>query len=452
SLTFREGRVRLARYWDVPVEASERDARPRDEMEESETFTQQLLESVRLRLMGEVPVGVFLSGGIDSTAIAWAMKQADPSALKSFSVGFDGDSEGELHYARMAAQAIGTQHREVILRADEFRDSLEKLAWHLDEPNADGACIPLMHLSRRAREEVVVVLSGEGADEILGGYQIYSKMLLMERARAVGGRVFEKALGLAQRGVRHQKVQKYLDLAQRPLEQRYFGVGRAFGDGLLREVFGESAQLRLAQHFAPYWERTRGKDPLHRLLYNDTKVWLPDDLLIKADKMTMAWAIELRVPFLDHELLESAWALPPSLKRRGNLGKVLLRLSMAGKIPHDILHRPKKGFPLPLTRWLRTNLHAPCRERLLAQGSCVRGAVGARLLERLLDAHRAGRADHTEELYALWVLEEWHRAFLARSATETLRNRVRTDVIPRPSSLNEARLEPVTITGPQAQA
>src|SRR5690606_34327784 len=137
------------------------------------------------------------------------------------------------------------------------------------------------------------------------------------------------------------------------------------------------------------------------------------------------------------ELMESAWALPPSLKRRGRVGKYLLRLAMAGRIPPEILQRPKKGFPLPLTRWLRTSLHAPMRERLLASDACVRAMVGARPLQRLIEAHRDGRADHTEELWALWVFEEWHRAFLSRSSVETLRNRVRSDVIPRPSSFGE---------------
>lgn len=435
QLVFEEGRVRLAQYWEIPVEASVLEERPRDPIEESEALTQGLLESVRLRLMAEVPVGVFLSGGIDSTAVAWAMREADPSALKSFSVGYEGDSEGELAWARLAAQALGTEHHEVRVDSALFRDSMEKLAWHLDEPLSDGACIPLMHLARRAREEVVVVLSGEGADEVLGGYPIYARMLLIERARALGGSAFDGALGLALRGARHPKLRRYLELARRPLERRYFGVGRAFDDALIARHFGPRALADLGERFEPLWRRTREAHPLHRMLYNDTKVWLPDDLLIKADKMTMAWAIELRVPFLDHELLESAWALPPQLKLRGRVGKHLLRLSMAGKLPEGILTRKKKGFPVPLTRWLRADLYEPCRERLLASNSIARQVLGPTALDQLLEEHHSGRVDRHQELWALWVLEEWRAAFLEGGREAWLeRARGRRSEIGRPAS------------------
>ncbi len=175
------------------------------------------------------------------------------------------------------------------------------------------------------------------------------------------------------------------------------------------------------------------------MLYNDTKVWLPDDLLLKADKTTMAWAVELRVPFLDHELLESAWSLPPQLKLKGTVGKHLLRMSMAGKIPEGILRRKKKGFPVPLTRWLRAELYEPCRERLLASGSVSRGILGAAAIEGLLEEHRSGRVDRREELYALWLLEEWHEAFLTGGRRELLeRARERRGDIGRPAWLQAA--------------
>lgn len=438
-LVFENGAACIAPFWDVPVEASYLDARPRDAVEESEALTQLVLESVRLRLMADVPVGLFLSGGIDSTAVGWAMKRADPSALKSFSVGYEGDSEGELAWARKAAAAVGTEHREVTVDCALFRDSLAKLAWHLDEPLSDGACVPLMHLAKRARDEVVVVLSGEGADEVLAGYPIYARMLLMERARAVGGGALDRALAVAARGARHPKLRRYLDLAGRPLDKRYLGVGRAFDDALIARHFGPRALAGLIERFEPLWRRTEGAHPLHRMLYNDTKVWLPDDLLIKADKMTMAWAIELRVPFLDHELLESAWSLPPELKLRGAVGKHLLRMSMAGKIPEGILRRKKKGFPVPLTRWLRAELYEPCRERLLGSRSVCRGILGAAAIEGLLEEHRSGRVDRREELYALWLFEEWHEAFLTGGRRELLeRGRALRSDIARPASLQAA--------------
>jgi len=344
------------------------------------------------------------------------MKQADPSVLKSFSIGFEGDSQEEVSFARMAAQAIGTEHREVTMSSGQFRDSLGELAWHLDEPVSDGACIPLMHLAKRAWEEVVIVLSGEGADELLAGYGIYGKMMAIERAQALGGRPFKAIAGLAMDRVSEPKLRKYLAMARQPIEERYFGVGRAFGDELLSRAFGPSALKNLVSRFAPSWRATQGEPTLHRLLYNDTKIWLPDDLLIKADKMTMAWAVELRVPFLDHVLLESAWRLPPRFKLHHGVGKRLLRTSMRDKIPSSILRRPKRGFPLPLGQWLRGPLHDACREELLAAGSAVRGIVGHALLKQLLEEHRRGSVDRTEEIYALWLYEAWHRAYISPKA------------------------------------
>jgi asparagine synthase (glutamine-hydrolysing) len=428
-LSFKDGEVQIERYWEVPVEAPPGGGgRSIDEMEEAHALTQLLLESVRLRLMADVPVGVFLSGGIDSTAVAWAMKQADPSALKSFAVGFEGDSEGELRYARLAAEAIGTEHREVIVDSEGFLASLEDLAWHLDEPLSDGACIPLMHLAKRAREEVVVVLSGEGADEVLAGYPIYPAMLFLEKARALGGTILSETLALSSRGPWRPKLRRWLDRAAKPLEKRYLGVGRAFDDNLIAAHLGTGALDGLLQRLEPFWQRTRGLDPLHRMLYLDTAVWLPDDLLIKADKTTMAWSIELRVPFLDHELVESAWELPAGLKLKGRRGKHLLRIAMADKLPAEILTRPKRGFPVPLTRWLRGPLHGPCREQLLAAGSISRSLLGARSLQRLLEEHASGAVDRREELYALWILELWHRAFLGAGARERLAGAANTEL------------------------
>jgi asparagine synthase (glutamine-hydrolysing) len=423
AICFSEGRLRTWRFWDLPVEAAAASWGPGGLQAEREQFLDLLLESVRLRLMGDVPVGLFLSGGIDSTAVAWAMKQANPAALKSFSVGFEDDAEGELAYARMAAEAIGTEHREVRVSSGAFRDSMEDLAWHLDEPVSDGACIPLMHLAKRAWEEVVIVLSGEGADEALAGYDIYSKMLAIERARAMGGAAFEAIAGLALRWVKAPKIRRYLSMARKPLDERYLGIGRAFDDQLLSQAFGGAALEPLRARFAPRWEASRGTRPLNRMLYVDTKVWLPDDLLIKADKMTMAWAVELRVPFLDHLLLEHAWKLPVELKRKWGVGKRLLRWTLRGKIPEPILRRKKKGFPVPIGRWLRTSLYEACREELLASSAVMKPVLGSRLIVRLLEEHRSGRVNRTEELYALWVYEAWHRAFFSEVGVPRLEHR-----------------------------
>ena len=440
-LLFEDGHTRLERFWRLPVDAPRHHPRKGDLIEESTAIESELIESVRLRLMADVPLGVFLSGGLDSTAVTWAMRHLGHRPLKSFSIGFDGartgESEGELPHAREAARALGCEHREERLSAQTFFDSLDRACWHLDEPLSDGACIPLLRLADRARQEVTVVLSGEGADEAFGGYPIYGRMLAMEALRRRGGKRLDRALDLlaglggeqlldtrlfpASRA--RAKLRRYLAWTRQPLPDRYFGVGRAFDDQAIADIFGETALTALRARFAPLWQATSDLDPLRRMLFVDTAVWLPDDLLIKADKMTMAASIELRVPFLDHELLENAWEIPSALKLRGSEGKRVLRTAMAGKIPDSILNRAKAGFPLPIARWLREDLHEACRGALLSTRSLTRDFVGAAVVEKWLDEHRCGRVDRREELWALWVLETWRglfiegdrQAFLARS-------------------------------------
>ena len=420
-LVFRGGELRLRPFWDVPVGGPR--ATSADEIEASETLRRLIQSVTQQHLMGEVPVGVLLSGGIDSATTAWAMQQAEGSQPASFSLGYADAGQDELPYARLAAEAIGTCHQDVIIDSRAFRDSMEDLVWHLDEPNSDGACIPLMHLARGARRKVVVVLSGEGADELLGGYQIYGKMLAINRLRALGGPLLNPTLALMSRVVLQPKLRKYLELARKPLDARYFGVSRAFADELLERVLGPHAMQALTEEFAPLWARAQGAPALDQMLYIDTKVCLPDDLLIKADRMTMAASVELRVPFLDHELLEYVWTLPAQMKRRGRLGKRLLRIAMAGKLPEPILTRPKRGFPVPLGQWLRTSLYGPCREVLLARTSSVRAQLGERIIAQLLNEHRAGGVDRTEELYALWLWETWHQVFFRDSREHLLEPR-----------------------------
>jgi asparagine synthase (glutamine-hydrolysing) len=216
--------------------------------------------------------------------------------------------------------------------------------------------------------------------------------------------------------VRGAKLRKYLGWVARPFEERYLGVSRAFSDeallaGMLGGLSGPSGAERLQAVHA----RTQGQSPLARMLYSDTKAWLPDDLLIKADKMSMAASIELRTPFLDHELLELCWSLPDDFKLRGRVGKYLLRQVMDSRLPREILHRPKRGFPVPTGAWLRNQLHGQVREQLLdSRGVCL-SLFPASTVERLLDQHRAGE-DRTEEIFALWCLENWHQCFFRQES------------------------------------
>jgi asparagine synthase (glutamine-hydrolysing) len=387
-LTWKSGLISLETYWDVletpPLEV------PPTEAEAAFELRARIDDATRMRLMSEVPLGAFLSGGLDSTMIAASMQKQMNRPLKTFSVGYADSPESELGFARRAAEALGTQHREVLVTMADARDGLQRIVWHLDEPVADPACVPLYFLARRAKEEVTVVLSGEGADEVLGGYHLYQRLLRLQK--------FPFAARLL-RLLPHSRAQHLADLVQ----GSYRGVTRAFDERGLYRLWPDAPHVSM---LGPHWEPTRGLSPLRRMLYLDTRVWLPDDLLVKADKMTMAHAVELRVPFLDHELVEHAWSLPDRFKVNG-VGKYLLRKAARGRVPQFVLDRAKKGFATPTAAWLRTGLRELLHDALLGARAFTRDRFDVRHVRSLVDRHQRG-ADLTNELWPLLVLELWH--------------------------------------------
>ena len=416
-LRWHRGLVSLRQYWDL-ADVELRDDAPPTEIDAAFELRERLDQATGMRLMSEVPVGAFLSGGVDSTVITEAMLRAKSSRgpLKTFSVGYEGDgtaSEDELAFARRAAVALGTEHRETRVSMRDAADALPKIVWHLDEPVADAACVPLYFLSRLAKQEVTVVLSGEGADEILGGYSIYQRMLQAERVRATGGLTVELAAQLAA-FVPSARVQRVARLLEEPLERSYRGVSRAFDDAVKSRLLNERPDNAADRLLAPHWGQSRGWSPLRRMLYLDQRVWLPDDLLVKADKMTMAHGIELRVPFLDHKLVEYAWSLPDSMKVRGAAGKHLLRQAVRGRIPQFVLDRQKKGFGTPTAAWLRTGMFDLMRSSLTATRSFARDRFDIRQVWSLIERHHTGRADLSAELWPLLVLELWHQQLAAQ--------------------------------------
>jgi asparagine synthase (glutamine-hydrolysing) len=296
----------------------------------------------------------------------------------------------------------------VHVSAAQAAEALPRIVWDLDEPIADPACVPLWFLSRRTRQLVTVVLSGEGGDEIFAGYSSYQWMARMERLRALG---MGSVAALVAGHLPSERWRRAARMVSLPLEERYRGVSRALDDTGRRLLLGgasdRDAARALQSILEPVWERTRGMTPLRRMLYLDTRVWLPDDLLMKADKMTMATAIELRVPLLDHHLVEHAWSLPDRYKVRRGEGKRLLRRAARGRVPAEILARPKQGFATPTGAWLRAAL-APLVEEVLLDGrSLGRERFDRTCLETFMREHRAGR-DRSPELWALLVLELWH--------------------------------------------
>ncbi|HSW65011.1 MAG TPA: asparagine synthase (glutamine-hydrolyzing) [Dissulfurispiraceae bacterium] len=401
--------VRTKRYWDIDKISTR--AISLDEAQEG--FVSLLKESVRLRLMSEVPLGVFLSGGVDSSAIVAMMSEIVPGPIKTFSVGYADDAaENEFEYARMVATRYQTDHHEFRLTADDFFGFLPKLLWHLDEPIADASTIPLFYISQLAKEHVTVVLSGEGADELLGGYYIYKKMLLIDTLRALPGASLLAGLAAgAASVVGNRKAERYASLMREPLEDRYAGVAGALSDAERTALFGGRKPASRAAVTRPYYERVKQREPLNRMLYLDTKVWLPDDLLMKADKMTMATSVELRVPFLDHKLVEYAASLPVSYKIHGNETKYLLKRAMESRLPREVLYRPKKGFPVPINRWFREKAGG-LRDVLLDSGSACRQFFAPGVLEGLIQQHEKQRNDMSDVLWPFLVFEYWHNVYI----------------------------------------
>jgi asparagine synthase (glutamine-hydrolysing) len=412
SLVVKDGVITTRQYWDFNAIETRRITYAAAE----EEFTELLKESVRMRLMSEVPLGVFLSGGVDSSAVVALMSEIVTEPVKTFSVGYSGDAaENEFEYARMVADRYHTEHHEFRLTADDFLGFLPKLVWHLDEPIADASTIPLFFISRLAKEHVTVVLSGEGADELLGGYYIYKKMLQLETLRSIpGAGLAAGAAAAAAHLLGKRKVERYANLMKLPLEQRYTGVSRVFSRDERTRLFSARSGIEpctSADVIARYYERVAGKHSLDRMLYLDTKVWLPDDLLMKADKMTMATSVELRVPFLDHLLVEYAASLPASFKIRGNETKYLLKHALESRLPREVLYRAKKGFPVPVSRWFREKA-AGVREVLLDPGSACRDYCNVAVLEQLIRDHESSATDMSDQLWPFLVFEFWYKEYL----------------------------------------
>jgi asparagine synthase (glutamine-hydrolysing) len=405
TIRVSEAGFQVKRYWDAPLEEN-------TQISESAAIEQAgalLEEAVRMHLVSDVPLGAFLSGGLDSSCVVGLMAKLGVRDIKTFSIGYD-SPESELPYARMVADHFHTDHHELRLSAVEFRDILPKIVWYMDEPVGDTACIPLYYLTQFAREKVTVALSGEGSDEIFAGYPIYNRMLAYESLNRIplarlGGRICSGLAG-------DSKVRKYAEMLGRPLEWRYGGVGGLFSAG-------QAERMRLSKDrpldgVAAAYQRCLGMPPLGRMSYIDLKTWLADDLLVKADRMSMANALELRVPFLDHRLVEFAIRLPRQLRLKGGVTKYLLKKWAERLLPREIVYRPKKGFPVPTKKWFRGDLAGYARETLLASDSPPRQFFQAAEIEHLLEVHRL--EDRSEQIYSLLVFNHWHRQFVAAPA------------------------------------
>jgi asparagine synthase (glutamine-hydrolysing) len=412
-LTFADGRVTVRQYWDFPFEPEE----GRTEDDWVEELRVLLDEAVRVRLVADVPLGAFLSGGVDSSAVVGLMARAGDRPVKTFSIGFREDSYDELKYARVAAERFGTEHHEFTVTPDVCA-VVDELVWHFDEPFADSSALPTYMVSKMARDYVKVVLSGDGGDELFAGYTRYA----VDQRRSGFARlprVVREGLmqPLGRRLPHGARGRNFIhNVALDPVD-RYVEEVSVFTRLNKPSLYTEEFRRRLgasdpAALFLEHAARARTGEPLDALLYLDAKTYLPGDILTKVDRMTMAVGLEARAPLLDHKLIEFVGRVPARFKMRGLETKHLFKRAVEGLVPDEILRRPKQGFGVPIQHWINSELRGRTRETLLDARATGRGYTDTSYVRLLLDEHERGRRDHATELWALFVLELWHRNFV----------------------------------------
>jgi asparagine synthase (glutamine-hydrolysing) len=426
TLTWQDGRIKIRQYWDVRF-ADALDAPAAGSTAERalvDEYRERFTEAVRLRLMSDVPLGMFLSGGIDSAAITATMATLVKEPIRTFSVAFAEREANELEYARLVATAYRTEHREVIVTPAQFFAELPRLVWHEDEPIAHPSSVALYFVSQLAARYVKVVLTGEGSDETLAGYTRYPVTEYNARLGALYRRYvpavarggLSRLLGSlpATSRLRQRAARTFL-MRGADLDELYFDNFAVFGRAAQQQLLAPElrARLRSVDPYSAYHAalaRVTGKPLVSQLLYADIKTYL-HELLMKQDQMSMAASIESRVPFLDHPLTEWVAALPQAMKLRGTTTKWILRQAMQGRLPPRILTRRKMGFPVPVGAWLRGQWRPLLNEYLTGGRARARGLFDAATVERMVREHIGG-VNHAERLWALLTFEIWARVFL----------------------------------------
>ena len=406
--------VSIRRYWDVSYEKS---PIAKSEDEYAEELDSHLRDAIGLRLRADVPFGAFLSGGIDSSIIVALMSELLSDPVKTFSVGFAGGEEAdELPYAEKVANHFGCEHHTLVITGSDFVEHAESVLWHLDQPIADQATVATHMVAKLARQHVKMVLTGEGGDELFAGYARYVGNQYEKFFRPLPDFAGRMVRGAADHlpGMRRAKIALGA-LTRRDEATRLSNWFPMLSDDAKEGLM--SAQLRefdqpTARFFAEHLRRCDATHPLDRMLHADCNLWLPDYLLLRGDKLTMANSLEARVPLLDHKLVEFATALPTNLKLRGKTRKYLLKKVAARYLPDQIIHRRKQGFPIPIDAWMRHEAKPMVHDLLSPDTIARRGLFQAQTVQKLLSRHQSGSYDHSTELWGLMSIEMWMRRFL----------------------------------------
>lgn len=417
KMVVESGSVTVDRYWRPPPQTAIGPGY--SEKQYLERLRQLFEEAVRVRLVSDVPLGAFLSGGVDSAAIVAFMTRIIKQPVKTFAIGFSDDpSFNELEHARKVADLFKSDHHEFMVTPDAIA-LLPKLVWHHDQPFADSSAIPSYLVAQKTREHVKVALTGDGGDELFAGYERFAAARLAEnycRTPTLLRSAISRLLGFVPEATTYRsfvrRARRFVDSAALPLAERYFNWVGIFPRSLIGELLINDAETDPLAHFRDYFDPINDNDLITQLLSVNMKSYLPGDLLVKTDRMTMANSLEARSPFLDHELLEFACSIPSELKLKGMTTKYILKAALADILPKEIIHRKKHGFGVPVGRWFRTSLKSYLHDTLLSRAALGRGYFKEPVLRRLIAEHESGKRDHGHRLWALLTLEMWHRLFI----------------------------------------
>lgn len=412
-------RLSVSAYWQ-PDFAREQ---PRTEAEYVAELRLRLGDAVRSQLVSDVPLGAFLSGGVDSSIVVALMREHAARPVNTFTVGFPDPAYDESAYARRVAAHLGTEHRELRVEPD-CAELLPTLAWHFDEPFGDSSAVPTYYLARETRRHVKVALSGDGGDELFAGYDRYRALRLAAACdrlpavlrRLVSSPIWQRLPGAGRQKSAARRLKRFAEVVATPPDGRYVELIAIFNDARRAALYGDEFVAQLperdpAEYVAAALARSGGRDRVTAASLADLVTYLPGDLCTKVDIATMAHGLECRQPLLDHRVVELAVAMPVRLKLRGGRGKRILREAFGHLLPRDVFRRRKTGFGVPLDRWFRTELKDLAHDTLLAGDALARDYFRRAAIDELLADHATGRADHSARIWSLVMLEFWHRAW-----------------------------------------
>jgi asparagine synthase (glutamine-hydrolysing) len=369
-----------------------------------------LFDSVKVHMRSDVPVGSFLSGGIDSSIIASIAKEFHP-AIKTFSVGFERNGFSEIDVAKETAEKLGVENISYVITPEEYMNEVPKIMWHMDDPLADPACVPLYFVAREARKHVTVVLSGEGADELFGGYNIYREPQSLEvfnKIPRVGKVLLKRIAMMMPEGM---KGKSFIERGVTPMEERYIGNAKMFTEEDKRDLLKVYRPgLDYTDITKPLYNESKGYDPVDRMQYIDIHTWMRGDILLKADRVTMAHSLELRVPFLDKEVFKVASKIPTSLKTANGTTKYILRKAAEGIVPDHVLDRKKLGFPVPIRHWLKNEMNEWAKK--IIRESHTDHLINKQYVLNLLEDHCQGKADNSRKIWTVLMFMVWHQIYV----------------------------------------